>query len=205
MWKSMFLDDTKFGLHLLTISNSNKLWTSLGSEVSICSTCFKAPASDPLRQLDQKNTLEDGFSPPKEKKPPAPINLIFGHQGLDTTAMLHPSAVQTFRLWQVFLSNVHPLTKIVHGPSMQEEILKALPAPSGMEASMEALLFSIYLIAVVSLTEEECRTLLDEPRGKHLARYRYATEAALSRVDFLRSTDLRVLQAFTLYLVSQSV
>ncbi|KAF6835656.1 fungal specific transcription factor domain-containing protein [Colletotrichum plurivorum] len=162
----------------------NKLWTSLG------------------RELDQKNTSEGDCSPLKEKKPPAPINLIFGHQGLDTTAMLHPSAVQTFRLWQVFLSNVHSLTKILHGPSMQEEILKALQDPSGMDASMEALLFSIYLIAVVSLTEEECHSLLDESREKHLFRYRYATETALSRVDFLRSTDLRVLQAFTLYLLS---
>lgn len=84
---------------------------------------------------------------------------------------------------------------------MQEEVLRMLSNPTATDRSTEPLIFSIYLIAVVSLTDEECRNLLDEPREKHLARYRYATEVALSRVDFLRSTSLKVLQAFTIYLV----
>ncbi|KAK1596701.1 fungal-specific transcription factor domain-containing protein [Colletotrichum navitas] len=116
--------------------------------------------------------------------------------------MLYPSAVQSFQLWQVFTSNVHPLTKVLHGPSVQEELLKSLAEPSLVDSPTEALIFSIYLIAVVSLTDDECQNLLGETRAKHLARYCHATEAALSRVDFLRSTDLKVLQAFTLYLLS---
>ncbi|KAK2011871.1 fungal-specific transcription factor domain-containing protein [Colletotrichum eremochloae] len=134
--------------------------------------------------------------------PSSNINLIFGQQRLEPLSMLYPSAVQSFRLWQVFMSNVHPLTKVLHGPSVQEELLRSLAEPSLTDGPTEALIFSIYLIAVVSLTDAECRDLLGETKEKHLARYRHATEAALSRVDFLRSTDLKVLQAFTLYLLS---
>ncbi|KZL73253.1 fungal specific transcription factor domain-containing protein [Colletotrichum incanum] len=136
------------------------------------------------------------------KLPPSNFNLIFGRQKLDSPSMLHPSAVQSFRLWQIYTSNVHPLTKILHGPSVQEEILRSLSEPSSVDGPTEALVFSIYLVAVISLTDEECRDLLGESREKHLARYRHATEAALSKVDFLRSTNLKVLQAFTLYLLS---
>ncbi|KAK2028277.1 fungal-specific transcription factor domain-containing protein [Colletotrichum zoysiae] len=149
----------------------------------------------------------------KEPKPPlngrllpelplSNINLIFGRQRFDSPSMLHPSAVQSFRLWQVFTSNVHPLTKVLHGPSVQEELLRSLAEPSSTDGPTEALIFSIYLIAVVSLTDVECRNLLGETREKHVARYRHAAEAALSRVDFLRSTELKVLQALTLYLFS---
>ncbi|TDZ71965.1 Aurofusarin cluster transcription factor aurR2 [Colletotrichum trifolii] len=164
----------------------NKLWTSLSGE------------------------LEDTTPPPKDRRPSpakrmhhsAQTNFIFGPQQWQSPDTLHPFAVQSFKLFQAFLTNLHPLTKIVHGPSVQEEVLGALADPYAMEADLECLIFSIHLIAVVSLSDKECRALLDESKEEHLARYRYATEAALSRVDFLRSTDLKVLQAFTLYLLA---
>ncbi|KAF4868955.1 Aurofusarin cluster transcription factor aurR2 [Colletotrichum siamense] len=162
----------------------NKLWTSLGGELG-----------------PRSASSEDERSSARHSSPPQ-INLIFGHQQMQSPELLHPSPIQSFKLWQVFLSNVHPLTKIIHGPSMQEEVLRMLSNPTATDRSTEPLIFSIYLIAVVSLTDEECRNLLDEPREKHLARYRYATEVALSRVDFLRSTNLKVLQAFTIYLLA---
>ncbi|WDK10488.1 fungal specific transcription factor domain-containing protein [Colletotrichum graminicola] len=130
------------------------------------------------------------------------INFIFGRLRVDLLSTLHPSAVQSFQLWQVFTSNVHPLTKVLHGPSVREELLRSLAEPSPIDSPTEALIISIYLIAAVSLTDDECHNLLGETRKKHLARYCHATEAALSRANFLRSTDLKVLQAFTLYLLS---
>ncbi|TDZ20871.1 Aurofusarin cluster transcription factor aurR2 [Colletotrichum orbiculare MAFF 240422] len=163
----------------------NKLWTSLSGELG-----------------DTTSPPKDQPSLAKRMHHSAQTNFIFGPQQWQSPDTLHPSAVQSFKLFQAFLTNVHPLTKIVHGPSVQEEVLGALADPYAMEADLECLIFSIYLIAVVSLSDEECRALLDESKEEHLARYRYATEAALSRVDFLRSTDLKVLQAFTLYLLA---
>ncbi|KAK1994352.1 hypothetical protein LX36DRAFT_641563 [Colletotrichum falcatum] len=165
----------------------NKLWASLGNEM----------------EEKQGNPLQDGRPlRPKAELPSINVDLVFGRQRSDPPSMLYPSAVQSFRLWQVFTSNVHPLTKVLHGPSVQEELLRSLAEPCSTDGPTEALIFSIHLIAVVSLTDAECRDLLGETREKHLARYCRATEAALSRVDFLRSTDLKVLQAFTLYLLS---
>jgi hypothetical protein len=133
--------------------------------------------------------------------PSTEVNLIFGHQKSPSGSVEYPSAVHSFQLWQVFISNVHPLTKILHGPTVQKDILETFSEPTSTPSPTEALLFSIYLVAVVSLTDTECRNRFGEPRKDLLARYCDATEVALSKADFLRSTDLRVLQAFTLYLV----
>ncbi|KAK2053488.1 hypothetical protein LY76DRAFT_524501 [Colletotrichum caudatum] len=168
----------------------NRLRASLDNEVI---GAQKLPAT-------QSKPPKNGRLP--QELPSSNIDLISGRQTSDSPSMLHPSAVQSFRLWQVFTSNVHPLTRVLHGPSVQEELLRSLAEPSSTDGPTEALIFSIYLIAVVSLTDAECRNLLGETREKHLARYRRATEAALIRVDFLGSTELKVLQAFTLYLLS---
>lgn len=133
--------------------------------------------------------------------PATDINLIFGRPKSDSTPIVHPSAVHAFKLWQVFISNVHPLTKLLHGPSVQKDLLQVLSEPPSTPSPSECLIYSIYLVAVVSLTDKECSNMFDESRKDLLARYCNLTEVALSRVDFLRSTDLRVLQAFTLYLV----
>ncbi|GKU21542.1 unnamed protein product [Fusarium langsethiae] len=133
--------------------------------------------------------------------PSTEVNLIFGHQK-STSSAEYSSAVHLFQLWQVFISNVHPLTKILHGPTVQKDILETFSEPLSTPSPTEALIFSIYLVAVVSLTDDECRGRFGEPRKDLLARYCDATEVALSKADFLRSTDLRVLQAFTLHLLS---
>ncbi|KAK1675774.1 fungal-specific transcription factor domain-containing protein [Colletotrichum godetiae] len=164
----------------------NKLWSSLGNEMA---------------KKDPNPTPSSIPMPSRVELPSTNINLIFGHK-LDSPFMLYPSAIQSFRLWQVFTTNVHPLTKILHAPTVQQELIQGLSEPDSIHGPTEALIFSIYLVTVVSLTDEECRSQLGEPREKHLARYCYATEAALSRVDFLRSTNLKVLQAFTFYLLS---
>ncbi|KAF4972081.1 hypothetical protein FZEAL_9674 [Fusarium zealandicum] len=172
---------------------SNKLWTSLGDE------------SFTLQQMGGRDVDSDSDrrSPrPSTEFPPADVNLIFGRQKPDTAPLLCPSAIQSFQLWQVFTSNVHPLTKLLHGPSVQKDILQWLSDPSSAEGPTEALIFSIYLVAMVSMTDGECQSLVGELRETCLARYCHATELALSRVDFLRSTDLKMLQAFTLYLLS---
>jgi hypothetical protein len=129
------------------------------------------------------------------------VNLIFGHQKSTSPSLEYPSAVHSFQLWQVFISNVHPLTKLLHGPTVQKDILETFSEPPSTTGPTEALIFAIYLVSVVSLTDQECRSMFGQPREVLLARYCDATEVALSKADFLRSTDLRVLQAFTLHLV----
>ena len=114
----------------------------------------------------------------------------------------HPPGDQILELWHVFLENVDPLTKVVHGPSLQSAIQKAIVNLSSVPRSLEALLFAIYSAAVVSLKNHDCERRFGESRKVLLSRYRLATKAALSRARFIGSADLAVLQAFLLHLLS---
>ncbi|KAN0099249.1 hypothetical protein V8E51_013024 [Hyaloscypha variabilis] len=118
------------------------------------------------------------------------------------TGSSHPPAAMIRRLWQIFVENVNPLTKLVHVPSLQPVIEKAITNIERIPASFEALMFSIYSMAVLSLTEDECKEAFGESRSILLPRYVAATKGALSRAKFMSSTSLIILQAFLLHILS---
>ncbi|KAF2197055.1 hypothetical protein GQ43DRAFT_425355 [Delitschia confertaspora ATCC 74209] len=114
----------------------------------------------------------------------------------------HPLPEQIHQLWQIFVENVDPLIKVVHVPTLAPAIQKAASSLGAVPPSFEALMFSIYSVAVMSLNENECRQRLCESRKTLLSRYMTATKAGLSRVRFMGTTSLVVLQALLLYLLS---
>jgi hypothetical protein len=114
----------------------------------------------------------------------------------------HPSAIQIFQLWQIYISNVNPLLKISHVPTLQGQIVAAGANPSKIPRPLEALMFGIYFIAITSLKDEEVQSTFGDDRSVLLAKYHTATQQALVNVGFMRSTEIMVLQAYTLYLVS---
>lgn len=120
----------------------------------------------------------------------------------DSITDLHPSPVQIFRLWQTFIDNVNPLIKIFHAPSIQQKVLEASADLENVGKGMEALMFAIYSTAIMSLNEEECMSMFGEERQVLLARYQNGSRQALARAGLLRSSDMTILQAFVLYLVS---
>ena len=120
----------------------------------------------------------------------------------DRGRALHPSSEQIFRLWRIYLENIHPLTKIVHQPTLQDMILDASSNLDEIPKNLEALMFAIYSTAVMSLQEDECQRLFREPQTSLLERYRFATRKALVRAKFLETSEIMVLQAFVLHLVS---
>lgn len=115
---------------------------------------------------------------------------------------LHPPAVQIFQLWQIYLDNVNPLLKLTHTPTLQGQLIEAAANPSKISKPLEALLFSIYFIAIVSLNEEEAQETFKEDKNRLMAKYHRGTQQALINAGFMRSSDLIVLQAFVMYLVS---
>ena len=117
---------------------------------------------------------------------------------------LHPQPVHIFRLWQTFLDNVNPLSKLLHAPTMQHQVLATMGNPGSLSKSMEALMFAIYAAAVASLDNDECMSTMGESRSALLTRYSMATQQALIRAHYLKTSDLVVLQAFTLFLVSRN-
>jgi hypothetical protein len=114
---------------------------------------------------------------------------------------LHPPPELIYKLWQVFLDNVNPLTKIIHQPTLQNAIFDASFNLENLPKGLEALMFSIYASAVYSMTDKECKDMLHEEKSNLLARYRLGLRKALVRANFLATSELAVLQAYVIYLL----
>ncbi|KAF5970348.1 transcription factor [Fusarium coicis] len=109
---------------------------------------------------------------------------------------------QIFFYWQTFVECVNPLIKVVHVPSLQKRILEASWDVASIPKPLSALMFSIYLLSVTSLSSEACQSSSGEDRGALLTRYRTATVRALTAADFMTTKDLETLQATVLFTFS---
>lgn len=123
------------------------------------------------------------------------------HSAADLMAF-HPNPLIIFRLWQIFLDNVNPLIKLVHGPTTQRRLLDASAHLENISREWEAMMFVIYLSALQSMSADECHTIMGESRGVLFRRYHSAAKSALLRADFTSSLDILLVQAFTLYLLA---
>ncbi len=129
-------------------------------------------------------------------------NFLFGSPkaNVDLSA-LHPQQAQIFRLWQIYLDNVDPLLKITHTPTLQTRIIDAASDVTNISPTLEALMFGIYCTSVLSLMEDECRTLFASPKDDLLQSYQFGCEQALLKCEVLRTDDRNCLIALYLYLV----
>ena len=114
---------------------------------------------------------------------------------------LHPSGSVFDEYWRIFEENVDPLTKMLHLPSTHQLIQSAKENPAACSKSNEALLFAIYFSTITSISAEECDTIVGESKSTLLHRYRWATELALARANFLITEEIVVLQALVLFMV----
>ncbi|KAG9234141.1 fungal-specific transcription factor domain-containing protein [Amylocarpus encephaloides] len=129
-------------------------------------------------------------------------DLLFGpKKDLDIT-LLHPSPVHIFQLWQAFLDNVNPLLKMIHTPTVQQQLLDATSELSNVSKSMHVLMFGIYCMAATSMSEEEIRTIFGQEKEDLLKQCQGGAQQALLQAGFLRTSDLMVLQGYVLYLLS---
>ena len=130
-------------------------------------------------------------------------HLLFGSRMLNVDlSTLHPGQVQIFRLWQIYLENVDPLLKVTHTPTLQARIIDATSNVTNIDPTLEALMFSIYCISIMSLVEDECFTFFGLPKKDLLRNYQFGCQQALLNCNVLRSGNRDCLTAFYLYLVS---
>ncbi|OQE39303.1 hypothetical protein PENCOP_c007G04846 [Penicillium coprophilum] len=88
-------------------------------------------------------------------------HLLFGSPvGNVDLSTLHPTQVQIFRLWQIYLDNVNPLLKVSHTPTLQTHIIDAASDIANINPALEALMFGIYCVSILSLTEDECSAFI---------------------------------------------
>ncbi|KFY18500.1 hypothetical protein V493_08568 [Pseudogymnoascus sp. VKM F-4281 (FW-2241)] len=116
------------------------------------------------------------------------------------TASLLPSPTQTQICWRAFLENVDQLAKILHTPSVQSILRKAVNNPASLNNGQKALLFAIYFSSISSMPVEDVEDCFKMDKTTTLAMYRAATEQALTSADFLVTDDLVTFQAFVLFL-----
>ena len=133
--------------------------------------------------------------------PPTPSLRSLFDNGHPELRKLHPDPRSILRLWQTFVDNVNPFTKIIHVPTLQQRILDASWDPSNASPSLTALLYAIYTLSVGLMPSEECHCSFGESRDTLVLRYRTATLWALIAADFLTTTDLEVMQALALHLL----
>jgi hypothetical protein len=128
---------------------------------------------------------------------------LFGyHSVVHTLRNYHPTPTQSFILWKAYQENVAPLVTLLHRPTIREVIMDAAVNLDSLDRSTEALVLSVYLAAIISMTPEQCRSHLGEDRRAALQRYRFAVEQALTRANLLNSQNLTLLQAAVLFLTS---
>ncbi len=139
-----------------------------------------------------------GFSAPSEYGPSLQPHL----DSIQSIVLCNPE--MTSELCHVYLSQVDPIIKILHRPSLEKLLLHSgryLAYPDG-HASVEALSSAVLYSAASSMTEEQCRKLFQADKSSIVGSFRRACEVAIERSSVLTTRDITVLQAFVLYLVS---
>ncbi|OAA80327.1 Transcription factor [Akanthomyces lecanii RCEF 1005] len=114
---------------------------------------------------------------------------------------LYPYPPQATFLWSIYKENVEPLVKILHIPTVEPLLREARKDATSLSPANEALAFAIYFSALTALEPEEVQTNFRAAKSTVLAQYRFAVEQALARANLLDTSDITVLQAFTLYLL----
>ncbi|KAL4886412.1 fungal-specific transcription factor domain-containing protein [Aspergillus karnatakaensis] len=127
---------------------------------------------------------------------------LFGYRALARPLdELHPSPDLSRRLWDVYEQNVAPLVPILHKPTVHAIINQAANKGAQLDKTSEALVFAVYFMAVISMKPGECSAEFEEDHKVLIQRYRFATEQALARANFLHASSLEVLQALVLFLI----
>lgn len=121
------------------------------------------------------------------------------------TEDLQPDPIHIFRLWQLYLDRVNPLFKVIHVPTMQPLIMEAANNMSAMPLHHQALLFSIFAMASVSMSSAECIQTIGMSRDAAMQRFNTGTKASLIKYSFLKNYNMTTLQAVVLYLVSPTL
>lgn len=146
---------------------------------------------------------EDDSSSPISSLTPSTNHggFFFGYNSLaHSLSKYHPLPSQILILWDAFIENVDPVVTILHKPTAKGIIVDASINSDNLDKNAEALVFTIYFAAVVSMSAEQCSSLLEEDREVVIERYRFAVEQALARANFLNTQSLMLLQAMVLFL-----
>lgn len=159
-----------------------------------------------MRTILEKEDPEDGsILGSDELTPENNTDLLFpGHMSTANIEDLVPDPVHAFKLWQLFLDRVNPLLKVVHVPSIQPVVLEGAINMMSLPHHQQALIFSIYTVASLSMTEPESIQTLGMSREAAAQKFLAGTKIALMRFNFLKNYNMTSLQALVHLIVCPS-
>jgi len=115
-----------------------------------------------------------------------------------------PTKAASDLLMKRYYINCHFLARVVHWPTFQiqyetfwNSILSGIEPP----ASLQALVFAMCFSATASMSYSEVDSVLQQPYRQVLVSFQQATEVALGKAHFLRTTKFDTLQALIMYLI----
>lgn len=114
----------------------------------------------------------------------------------------HPHHLDAIKLWEIYVVNVEYICKILHLPTAAKIVETVSRQPMAASEGEECLLFSIYHFAVFSMSDDDCANEFERPRMELMSKYHYAFRQALVNAKWLTTTEMPVLQAYVLFLIS---
>jgi hypothetical protein len=178
---------------------SSDFWGNLSAEVEAIRQALEQTSSD---NEDDDGPPNDAASLSNPSSAGTPSGYILGNPDYHERQLPHPPPSVMMRLWDLYCRNCDPIIKILHQPTMTEEIqaIARSEHPQAIAPALNALVFCIYFGAITSIRPESCEKEFGEPLGVLSQRYRVLAEQALAAADYLNSNDLRTLQAFAIYI-----
>lgn len=177
---------------------AKEIWSSLSEEViGLRETLEASDDEDEPPEVDSKRIKSTELSGLLSSR------LLFGHFApLEYDSLEPPSAHMRHVLLRLYQDRVDCLIKITHWPTVVASIETQYENShyTPLNPSVQALEFSVYFLAMCSISDQESQEMFLDNRQTLLDRYRVATETLISTADLLHSPDLLNLQAFVIYL-----
>ena len=137
------------------------------------------------------------------------LNLLLGgslpiHQNNEVEAPQLPTKMEAEGLLQRYTEAVSPLAHVLHLPSfkrMFDRFWMNLEIGSPNQNSCTALILAVCMAAAASVSPLQAKSQFGITKEDLFLRLQKATERALLRANWAKTSNIRTLQALTIYLV----
>lgn len=156
------------------------------------------------RILEKDSGLHKAIGTPRDSAEPTggfrPEGLLLSRSRPPTEEPLDLSRWQAAQLWQIYRTNVDPVVKILHLPTVEPLVYSTMN--DGGSEDLKALLYAIYFAAVTSLSATDASNLLGRDKRSALLDFQARIETALVDSACFDLPSILSLQALAIYIVS---
>ena len=156
---------------------------------------------DWLGDAQESGTSDRGKVPrnpfPRAHQTHALQGVLCSNNSIDLVAQC-PSRRDAVKLWDFFYQRVDPLVRTSFSWTLKPLQLASTHPGSEKQinsAAEYAFIFSLYLLTIVSLSEEECKTEFLQHRSMLLSNFQALCDEALARTNIFCMTDIIVFKA----------